>query len=399
MITFQEAYNKVLAHKQDYGTEEVPLQRAIGRVLAENIKADRDFPPFDRVTKDGIALNYQAIEHGIHKLKIEAIVAAGSNKSVLGHEHHCVEIMTGAVMPENADTVVMYEHLTIENGYAILHKRPVKGQDIHLQGSDEKKGSVVLQQDRLIEAGEIGVLAAVGKVTVLVKKLPTIAIISTGNELVDVHVSPLPHQIRKSNIHSLFASLIEAHITPTQLHLDDEREVIKKEVEAALLEHDVLLLSGGVSKGKFDYIPEVLEELGVEKIFHRVLQRPGKPFWFGFQKKTGTIIFSFPGNPASTFANYHVYFKDWLNRSLSLPNSKFDVLLDEPITVGGNLSLFLRVKVIMEHGQLIARLITENGSGDLTSLAQCDGFIRLDPKDVPYKLGEIVPFTPTRRLL
>ncbi|MEB8329120.1 molybdopterin molybdotransferase MoeA [Flavobacteriaceae bacterium KMM 6897] len=398
MITFEEAYQKVIAHKQDYGTEEVFLLEATGRVLANNIEADRDFPPFHRATKDGIAINYTAIKNGIKKFRIEAIVAAGTPKTRLGHDHNCVEIMTGAVVPENADTVIMYEHLTIKDGYAILDRDPNKGQDIHFQGSDERKGTIVLQKDSLITASEIGVLAAVGKAKIWVKRLPKITIISTGNELVDVEERPLQHQIRKSNIHSLYAALSEEHIVPEQMHLNDEKEEIKKEVKKALLENDVLLLSGGVSKGKFDYIPDVMEELGVEKIFHRVLQRPGKPFWFGLQKETGTVIFSFPGNPASTFANYHLYFKDWLKSSLNLPIPKINVILAEAIPVTGTLTLFLRVKIKLENGQLIADLVKENGSGDLTSLAQSDGFIRLEPNEDPYKIGTLVPFSPTRRM-
>ncbi|MFT6929917.1 MAG: molybdopterin molybdotransferase, partial [Candidatus Paceibacteria bacterium] len=116
MITFQEAYQKVMTFKQDYGSEKVDLLQAVGRVLVDNIKADRDFPPFDRATKDGIAINYTAVKNGIKKFKIEAIIAAGSPKINLGQEHNCVEIMTGAVVPENADTVIMYEHITINNG-------------------------------------------------------------------------------------------------------------------------------------------------------------------------------------------------------------------------------------------------------------------------------------------
>ncbi|MGY8914455.1 MAG: molybdopterin molybdotransferase MoeA [Flavobacteriales bacterium] len=399
MITFQEAYQKVMAHKQDYGTEEMALLTTMGRVLAEDITADRDFPPFDRATKDGVAINYAAIKNGIKEFKIEAVVAAGSPKYKLGNEQNCVEIMTGAVVPENADTIVMYEHITIKNGFAIIDKEPNQGQDIHRQGSDEVQGAIVLRKHKLITASEIGVLAAVGKSKVLVQRLPKSVIISTGNELVDVQAIPLPHQIRKSNIHSLYAALSEENIVPSQLHLNDEKKEITIEIKKALLENDVLLLSGGVSKGKFDYIPAVLEELGVEKIFHRVLQRPGKPFWFGIHKETRTVIFSFPGNPASTFANYHLYFKDWLKGSLHLSIPKINVILAESIPVPGTLTIFLRVKIRLENGYLLADLVKENGSGDLTSLAQSDGFVQLDPKEGPYNVGELVPFWSTRRTL
>jgi len=399
MISFEEAYQNVLNHSQDYGIETINLKEAGGRVLAGDILADRDFPPFNRATKDGIVLNYKAIEKGRTAFEIVGILAAGTPPSHLRDEDTCMEIMTGAVVPYDADTVVMYEDVVIEHGITKIVSIPHKGQNIHKRGSDEKRGAIVLEKQTKISAAEIGVLAAVGKSEVKVKKLPRISVISTGNELVEVEEEPLPHQIRKSNAYSLFAALSEDSITPLLLHLNDDKDIIRQNLSFAIQGMDVLLLSGGVSKGKYDFIPQVLDELGVESIFHGVLQRPGKPFWFGIQKESGTVIFSFPGNPASTFANYHIYFKDWLKKSLGLPIPKIDVLLKEDIEVKGKLTRFLRAKTEWGSGKLTASLVTGNGSGDLTSLSKSDGFIRLDPKEKPYSMGTTVPFIPTRRLL
>ena len=399
MITFKEAYAKVLEHTVDYGTEQVSLKDAVGRVLAVDVKSDRDFPPFNRATKDGIALSFSAIKSGQDSFKIEAVIPAGNPTIELKETTCCVEIMTGAVVPNSTDVVVMYEDISIENGIAKLQKVPTQGQNIHLKGSDEVKGAVVLQKNILITAAEIGVLSAVGSAEVLVKKLPKITTIATGNELVEVTEVPLPHQIRKSNINSLCAALLEEQIVAKSLHLKDSKEAIKEALEAALQNNDVLLLSGGVSKGKFDFLPVVLEELGVEKVFHKVLQRPGKPFWFGVHKKTNTIIFSFPGNPASTFANYHIYFKDWLTKSLELPVTTNLVVLNENVENKGTLTLFLRAKIRFEYGKLIANRINENGSGDLTSLANCDGFIKVAPNQNTYLKGDTIPFIKTRRVL
>ncbi|MCK0133690.1 molybdopterin molybdotransferase MoeA [Arenibacter sp. S6351L] len=399
MISFKDAYKKVLDLYQDFGHEQVPLETAMGRVLAEDIVADRNFPPFNRATKDGIALNYDAVEIGNTSFKIEGVLAAGMPSQLLENTSNCLEIMTGAVVPGNADTVVMYEHLIIENGSATLTKTPNRGQDIHLNGSDQKKGDLVLEKHSTISAAEIGVLAAVGKASIKVRTLPKVAIVSTGNELVEVEEIPLPHQIRKSNIHTLYAALSEEGIVPTKLHLPDEKASIKNALQNTLKEHNAVLLSGGVSKGKFDFLPQVLEELGVEKIFHGVFQRPGKPFWFGIQRDTNTVVFSFPGNPVSTFANYNVYFKDWLRRSLGLPQPKIDVILKEAVEVKGDLTLLLRVKLSFNRGHLVASLVKENGSGDLCSLVNTDGFIVLEPKIDAYEIGELVPFVPTRDLL
>lgn len=399
MIPYQEAYRKVMDFHQDYGTEAVDLLEAMGRVLAVDIKADRDFPPFDRSTKDGIAIAFSALVKEGSPLKVEGVVPAGTPRVELSNSNNCLEIMTGAVVPKGADTVVMYEDITVTNGLATLNKKPTLGQNIHFRGSDVRQGVPVLHQNTKISATEIGVLAAVGIAQVLVKKLPRITLISTGNELVDVAETPLPHQIRKSNMQTLYAALSEEGIAPQQIHLNDDLEDTRHGLKKALNENDVLLLSGGVSKGKYDYIPQVLEELGVQKVFHRVLQRPGKPFWFGFHKVTGTAIFSFPGNPVSTFANYHVYFKDWLKKSLGLPILGSDVILKETILAKGELTLFLGVKTTREGGRSMASLIAENGSGDLMSLAKSDGFIRLAPREAPYEVGEVVPFVPTRNLV
>ncbi|MCM5661990.1 molybdopterin molybdotransferase MoeA [Galbibacter mesophilus] len=396
MISFEEAYTMVMTNTFSFKEESVFLTNSLGRVLAEDIYADRDFPPFHRVTKDGIAIHSSALKNGQKTFPIEGIVAAGTEQIALKSAENCLEIMTGAVLPDNADTVIMYEEVSIENGKATLLSEVEKGQNIHKQGSDIEKGHIVIKQNTKITAAEIGVLAAVGKVQVKVKKLPEITLISTGNELVAVHEKPAPHQIRNSNMLSLHALLQKENIQAHHLHLDDEKNEIKNTLQELFTENDVLMLSGGVSKGKYDFIPEAMEELGVEKVFHRVQQRPGKPFWFGIHRATNTYIFSFPGNPVSTFANYHIYFKDWLNKSLQLNYSKGFIVLGEEMSNTTPLTLFLKVKVNEENEIRKAFLIKENGSGDLTSLVHTDGFIQLAPKKSGYQKGDVVPFVSTR---
>ncbi len=375
MISFEEAFQKVLQNPLYLGDESVALLQSTGRVLAEDIKADRDFPPFNRSTKDGIAIRYSAIVKGIDRFEIEGTLSAGMAQQTLSSEKSCFEIMTGAVLPKNADTIIMYEETAIENGGARISKTPQKGQNIHAQGSDEKRGAVLLEMGTNITSAVIGVLASVGRAEVSVKKLPKICVISTGNELVEVSETPLPHQIRKSNSLSLNAALEKAKIVPSLLHWADDRQLIEKGLKKALAEYDVLMLSGGVSKGKYDFIPDALETLGVLKVFHRVAQRPGKPFWFGIQEAQKKVVFSFPGNPVSTFANYHIYFLPWLAKSLGIAVDKRTVILDEPVQPHPNLSLFLQVQTEWKKGQIHAKLVQGNGSGDLVSLAKADGFI------------------------
>ena len=379
MISFENAYDQVLQHTLNLGDETVSLLESTGRVLSEDIRADRDFPPFNRSTKDGIAIAFSAIEKGITRFKIEGVLSAGMPQQTLSKDTNCFEIMTGAVLPEQADTIIMYEETETEDDYVSISKTPNKGQNIHRQGTDEKEGAILLKKGTEITAAVIGVLASVGKNKVTVKKLPKICVVSTGNELVEVEDKPLPHQIRKSNSLSLFAALERVKITPTLLHLADNQAIIEKELEKAINNFDVLMLSGGVSKGKFDFIPDTLDKLGITKVFHRVAQRPGKPFWFGVQKEKQKVIFSFPGNPVSTFANYHVYFLPWLKKSLGIEAEKHTVILDEPVQPHPTLTLFTQVTTACHEGKLTVKTLKGNGSGDLVSLALADGFIRVPP--------------------
>lgn len=398
MISFQEAFRKVLEHPLDLGTEHVDIKDAQGRILAEDIYTDRDYPPFNRSTKDGIVINYQAFEGGRRSYEIKGIIAAGTEATKLQHQDSCMEIMTGAVIPYDADTVIMYEDLQIEHGIAQLKKDPSKGQNIHVKGSDQKRNSLALKTGTRISAAEVGILATLGYEQLQVKRLPSVSVISTGNELVEVGANPLPHQIRRSNAYSLYAALQSENISPLLLHLRDDPDIIRQKLQYAIDDMDVLLLSGGVSKGKFDFIPQILGELGVTKVFHGVLQKPGKPFWFGVHQESGTRIFSFPGNPVSTFVNYHIYFKNWLRISQGLIIPDFKVFLKEQLPVQGSLTRFLRVKLSWEGGRLMANLVRGNGSGDLLSLSDTDGFIALEPRDKPYKPLESVPYVPSRTI-
>ncbi|MGO4920442.1 molybdopterin molybdotransferase MoeA [Maribacter spongiicola] len=396
MITFKEAFQKVLDHPLDLGIEIVSLMDSLNRILAEDIYADRDFPPFDRATKDGIAIQYSTLVNNGHLFTIEGEAAAGVVQQVLTDKNNCLEVMTGAVVPENCDTVIMYEHITIEDGKVSLNENVVKGQNIHYQGSDEKAGALLLSKGKKITPAEIGVMATVGKATVKVMGNPKVCTIATGNELVAVNETPKSHQIRKSNMVTIEAALMNSKIDASSLHLLDDKIKIERELEKALQNNNVLLLSGGVSKGKFDFIPEVMESLGVVKVFHRVLQRPGKPFWFGIHPKLKTVIFSFPGNPVSTFANYHLYFLPWLQTSWGLPLDNSYIKLSAAIKITQPLTRFIQVSTEVKDGIFWATPVVENGSGDLTSLAKADGFICLEPRDEDYEVGEVVRFVKIR---
>ncbi|MBS9463541.1 molybdopterin molybdotransferase MoeA [Flagellimonas sp. 389] len=399
MITFKAALQAVLENTEDYGTESVPLLQANNRILAESIVADRDFPPFNRVTKDGIAIQYKNLEPNKTVFKATMVAQAGSPQLILKDDATCIEVMTGAMVPKNADTVIMYEHTTEDNGIFTVENTVVKGQNIHYRATDVASGEELLQPGLKITAAEIGVLATVGKSEVLVKKLPKIAVVATGNELVKVDETPLPHQIRKSNTHSLAALLADENITAETYHFNDDESILQRNLESLLTDYDVLLLSGGVSKGKFDFLPKTFEELSVKKIFHKVLQRPGKPFWFGKHETKKSIVFAFPGNPVSTFVNYHLYLKPWLNKSLDTESSQFTVFLEEPFVNKTDLTMFVGVKTRIKAGVLCANTLNTSGSGDLLNLSRASGFVQMEPNQSVGEDGAVLSFIPTKSII
>jgi len=390
MISVSEAEQIILEQTISLKTEQVPFEDCLNRVLGEDIFADRDFPPFDRVTMDGIAINYSKWEAGQRKFVIEGVHTAGSPNVELVDKTQCLEVMTGAMLPEQTDTVIRYEDTQISEGIATINVDITRGQNIHRKGTDRKENDFLMSENTFISSAEIGVLATVGKDQVNIKAQPKIAIVSTGDELIDIASQPLLHQIRKSNVYSLWASLVEFNITANLYHLNDNRDQTIKSLKSIIKNHDVILLSGGVSKGKADYVPDALEKLGVEKLFHRIKQRPGKPFWFGVRSDQ-KIVFAFPGNPVSTFLCYYRYFIPWLNKTLGKSPEMNYAVLGTDFSFKPDLTYYLQVKTISDSktGQLIAYPAEGHGSGDHANLLQSDAFIELPEGQSEFKKGEV----------
>ncbi len=397
LTTVKEALEIILNNSVDFGIEEIDFLESEGRVLKENIVADRDFPPFNRVSMDGIAISSIAFNKGRREFKIEGIQAAGSEQLTLNDSNNCIEAMTGAVLPNNTDVVIQYELLEIKNGIAKINLKAVKKfQNVHLKGLDRKSGDMIIEKDTLISSAEIGVFAAVGKVTVKVAKQPAVMIVSTGNELVEVSETPAEYQIRKSNVYTLISLLEKLKINSNSAHILDNKEVITNKIESYLKEYDVLIFSGAVSKGKFDFIPEVLDSLGVEKLFHRVKQRPGKPFWFGKTKSyekgsKATTVFAFPGNPVSTFVSCMKYFYPWFYKSMHLTAHEQHAVLDNDFYFKPDMTYFLQIKLNQVAGKLYATPVSGKGSGDLANLVDSDAFLELPDDRSNFTKGEVFP--------
>ncbi|MFV0247779.1 MAG: molybdopterin molybdotransferase MoeA [Tenacibaculum sp.] len=395
MISTKEAKRILLDNTLDFGTEVIPFFKATGRVLKEDIIADRDFTPFNRVAMDGIALNYHFFNTGVRGFKIEGLQPAGAAQKTLKNPANCYEVMTGASLPIHTDTVVPYEDVNINNSNAWIKADTIsQGQNIHKQAADNKLGAVLINKNSILSPAEINVLATVGKFAVRVAKLPKVLIVSTGDELVEVNKTPLPYQIRKSNVFALLALLEQLQIRSEVEHLNDNKKVIEQKVALYLQKYDVLLFSGAVSKGKFDFLPSTMNQLGVKELFHRVSQRPGKPFWMGLKQadKQNTVIFGFPGNPISTFVNCLVYFYPWYFKSVLAKQRAKNAVLSKDISFKPNMTYFLPVKLYFDNGQLKANPIKASGSADLVSLVNADAFIEIpQTKEIVFKKGRTFP--------
>jgi molybdopterin molybdotransferase len=396
MVTVEEATSIVLENCYTPHAVSVLITEAVGRTLAEPIKADRDFPPFDRVSMDGIAIRFEEWERGRREFIIEDTQAAGQSQKELKNEVNALEVMTGAMLPAGVDTVIRYEDLDMSDGKAtIVSDQVQRGMNIHNQGQDAKTQEILLEPGIIISPAEIALLASIGQSNVDVLSFPKAAIVASGDELIEIESTPEPHQIRRSNTYAIQAAMRELHWPGTQFHLADNKDFLRDSLSAILADHDVVIVSGGVSRGKFDYVPQVLEEIGVRKLFHQVSQRPGKPFWFGTTKRQ-KIVFALPGNPVSTFMCFHRYIKPWLMRGFGHPYGAIGAILGADFTFEPALTYFLQVQVKNEAGKLVAYPKAGGGSGDFANLKQVDGFMELPMGKSAFAAGETYPLIPFR---
>ena len=390
MLSVAEAEGIILSHLFKPLKQTIAIQSSPGKILAEDTKADRDFPPFNRAAMDGIAISFEEFDKGIRTFPIETMQAAGQPQKTLINKEACIEVMTGASVPNGTNTIIPYENLKVENKVASILNEPVsKGQNVHRQGNDAKQNDILLEVGMKISAAEVALLASVGKADVSVFKNPKAAVISTGDELVDIHQTPLPHQIRKSNSYALIAALGDLGCEADAFHLKDDQRELTESLKEILEKYELIILSGGVSKGKLDFVPQVLESLGVKKLFHGVSQRPGKPMWFGASAKN--FVFALPGNPVSTFMCFHRYVKPWLEKSTGLkPRPQYAILATD-FLFNPLLTYFLQVRIENEYGRLMAYPVVGGGSGDFTNLKEVDGFLELPLEKTAFSSGEVYP--------
>ena len=398
MLTPAEAERLIFECIVPFHREDCPLGSAHGRILRTHLCADRDLPPFDRVTLDGYAVRAQDLAAGQNKFRVEGVQAAGMRPFQLAAAPGgCVEIMTGAVLPSGADCVVPYEETTREGDTVVVSLAGAKlaaGYAIHRRGSDQRAGGVIVTAGTRLTGREIAVAAACGYATLTVSQQPKIAIVATGDELVEVDAPVAAHQIRRSNDYALRAALgLSGWPLVERFHFRDVRQEIEHMLWHILAEFDVVLIAGGISKGKFDFLPAELERQKVQKIFQGVAQRPGKPFWFGLSPRS-TPVFALPGNPVSSYTCLHRYVLPALAHAAgATPPPPSLVTLAAPVTFKAPLAYFLPVKLSAgPRGERLATPDPSNTSGDFVGLVGSDGFVELPAGPAEFAAGTPAPF-------
>lgn len=393
MLTTTAALDAVLAATEAFPTVSVPASDATGRILQQTIRAERDQPPFDRVMMDGIALAGADYHDGQRQFPIQAMQAAGDPALTLA-AGHCIEIMTGAARPENADCIVPVERITVTDGVAELEDGydVIVDRFIHPRGSDFAQGAHLLTPGKRISPLDLAIIASCGETEVEVAADPVIRVISTGNELVPAGAAIEDHQIRMSNGPALL-SLLESHHFRNSAHdhIVDDVDTLRQRLSEHLEQADVLVLSGGVSMGKADYVPAVLRDLGVEVVFHKISQRPGKPMWFG-KGSGGQLVFALPGNPVSALVCCRQYVIPALRRAsgLNATPPEFAALATK-LSFKPDLTCFQPVKLISNAaGQVLAMPVKTNTSGDFASLSQTDGYVELGKEQTDFAAGSPV---------
>ena len=398
MLSFKQARQTVLDELGKIAAprcEKVPLGNALGRILAEEILADRDYPPFPRATRDGFAVRAADLTSVPSSLEVLAEVKAGSWYEGKVGPGQCVVIMTGAPVPEGADAVAMVEHTRVDGSRVLIERRLEPEENLVPQGSEGRKGSLVLPRGRRLRPSEIGLLASVGKTRVSVAPRLRIAVLPTGDEVVPLERDPEWFQVRNSNAAGLCAQVEAVGGIPVPLEVAPDRyEPLRALVEKGL-EADLLVLSGGVSMGKYDIVRKVLADLGARFHFTSVAMRPGKPLVFGHVQ--GRHFFGLPGNPVSTYVTFELLVRPGLEILSGAPPETLTFMrarLGSELRLKGEFTAFLPARVVEREDEPVVELVGWQGSGDLVGLAAANCFLVAHPHQRDISPGHWVDVLP-----
>ncbi|MHB8755098.1 MAG: molybdopterin molybdotransferase MoeA [Candidatus Acidiferrales bacterium] len=406
MLSFEDARRKVIEVTAGLGripaSEKIKLQNAPGRILAQEIIADRDYPPFDRAMRDGFAVRAADCSEAGAKLRVIGEIRAGGDFSGAVNAGECVQIMTGAAVPQSVDAVVMIEQTraSAQQNEVVIERVAAAGMNIVPRGSESHAGDVLLGAKTRFGYAEVAVAAQVGRAEAQVYRKPRVAILSTGDEVVAVDATPGPLEIRNSNGASLAAQAELAGAEPVLLgNAPDRIDELRKMIERGLQE-DALVLSGGVSMGKYDLVEEVLRGLGAEFFFDAVAIRPGRPVVFGVCR--GKPVFGLPGNPVSTMVTFELFGVpaiDILGGGDPRPLPLLRAKLMKSVEQKASLTHFLPAVVEWTSGEVTVSELPWQGSGDIATLARGNCFLLVHQSRPKLAAGEWVDVLPRRGLL
>lgn len=394
MISFQSAFAHVLHAATPLLTTRIAISAAIGCVLAEPILADMDMPPYDKSGVDGYALNAADLDQFRHFQCIGEI-PAGTLSTTKLQPGECMKIMTGAAMPNGADCVVKVEEVIAnETGQVWLETIPKSGDNFCRKGEDFVTGTTLLSPGAVLQAPHIGVIASVGKAECTVIRKPKVAILSTGDEIIEPGIPLAPGKIRNSN-GPMMASLIQSlgcEVDYAGIASDTADSLRTKLTQC--LTNDIVLVSGGVSMGDYDLVPSILAELGVECVFHNVAIQPGKPLFFG--KRGTTLVFGVPGNPVSNFSTFYLFIRPAIQKMMGYPDVIHHWLtgtLTAPLSIkSGDRDRLIPVSWAIREGSYHLTPVRLNGSADLINSCQTNGYVYLDKKGGSFEPGDHVRF-------
>ena len=391
MISYPEAQDIVKGQARSFGTEQVPLEKADGRVLTGMVRADRDYPPFNRATMDGYALRYEDLDKGLRQFSIVAAIYAGGNTNIPIQSGECYKIMTGAAVPPSADIVIRREDTTEGERQIEIHAaRFTPFLNIARQGEDLQQGETVIAKPCICEPSVMAVLATLGQQDVTVARRPTVALITTGDEVVPVGAPVGAVQIRNSN-HWLLRSLLRKwQIEPvSHIHVADDKTALEAALNKAL-QADVVIMSGGVSAGDADYVPEMLQAAGVRCLFHKLAIKPGKPVWCGISQ-ANTMVFALPGNPFSSLVGFTLLVRPYLQACFGLETTGLQSL---PINVYKKkvtpMDEFFPVRIQGAPSRL--QPVARNGSGDIRLAMEAKALALHPAESQDLEAGTPVPY-------
>lgn len=395
MIPVDEALNKILSHASLLGAERVSLLDALGRIMAEEIYAARNIPPVDNSAMDGYALRAEDVrkaspEHPVQLCVIEDLPAGSLPTQTVG-KGKTTRIMTGAPIPKGANAVVPVEMTKKEEGFVLIFHTAGQGENIRKSGEDVKRGDRVLSKGDRVRPAEVGMLASVGRAVVSVYQIPLVAILCTGDELVDVDGDLDGAKIVSSNSYTLAAQVKECGAVPLQLGIakDDKQDIEEKLHQG--IRADVLISSAGVSVGDYDFVKDVMKRLGMEMIFWKVAMRPGQPLAFG--TIGGKPVFGLPGNPVSSMISFEQFVRPLLLKMMGCRHifrPVVEAILKEDIKKMAGRRYFIRGSLSLEKDEYVVTTTGEQGSGILRSMVKANGLIVIPEDREIVRAGEKV---------